>query len=60
MSGLIPDPSRNGDSQEAFIIGVLSTCAVLSTACVALRVYTRAAILKTVGADDWTLIVAQV
>lgn len=59
MSGLVVDHSKDGESQEAFIVGVLSACAIVSTACVALRIYTRAVILKKVGADDWVLMAAQ-
>lgn len=58
--GLVIDPSRNGDSKITLIVSVLSVCAFISTSLVALRVYTRAAILKGFGLDDWVLIVAQV
>lgn len=54
------DPSKNGESKTTLIVSILSVCAVISTSLVALRVYTRAAILKGFGPDDWVLIVAQV
>ncbi|KAK4208919.1 integral membrane protein [Rhypophila decipiens] len=54
------DPSKNGDSKIVLIVTILSVCAFISTTLVALRVYTRAVILKGFGLDDWILIVAQI
>lgn len=47
------------ESQSGTVIIVTSVLTGLSTVVVMLRLYTRQFILKTAGADDWTMGLAQ-
>ena len=61
MAALPPiDHSLDGESRFSEIVGILSFCSVLSTTAVALRVYTRWRLIDAFGADDGTMVVAQV
>jgi len=55
-----PDHSRDGESKRIEIISILSVCCVVTTTLVALRVITRALIIRAFGIDDWVVVVAQV
>ena len=56
-----PDGSEvfSKDSQSGTVIIVSGVLTGLSTIVVLLRLYTRQFILKTAGADDWTMGLAQ-
>lgn len=56
-----PDGSEvfSKDSQSGIVIIVSGVLTGLSTIVVLLRLYTRQFILKTAGADDWTMGLAQ-
>lgn len=61
MAALPPvDHSLDGESRFSEIVGILAFCSVLSTTAVALRVYTRWHLIDAFGADDGTMVVAQV
>ncbi|KAL1848500.1 hypothetical protein Daus18300_013601 [Diaporthe australafricana] len=49
----------DGQSQVTFIVSILSLATVISTAVVVLRIFTRARILRTFGADDAVMGIAQ-
>lgn len=49
----------NKESQSGTVIIVSAVLTGLSTVVVLLRLYTRQFILKTAGADDWTMGLAQ-
>jgi hypothetical protein len=53
-SAVLPD-----ESQSDTVIIVSAVLTGLSTVVVLLRLYTRQCILKTAGADDWTMALAQ-
>lgn len=54
------DHALDGESRVAEIIAILSVGCVITSAVVALRVYTRTCLLRTFGADDAFMIAAQV
>lgn len=54
------DRSKDGETQVPYIISVLTVACVLSTAVVLMRLYTRLRILRTFGADDMVMGLAQV
>lgn len=60
-SSSTPDGSEvfSKDSQSGTVIIVSGVLTGLSTVVVLLRLYTRQFILKTAGADDWTMGLAQ-
>lgn len=49
----------DGQSQVTFIVSILSLATVISTAVVVLRIFTRSRILRTFGADDAVMGIAQ-
>lgn len=53
------DHALDGQSQVTFIVSVLSLATVISTAVVALRIFTRSCILRTFGPDDAVMGIAQ-
>ncbi|KAK1980095.1 hypothetical protein LZ30DRAFT_146319 [Colletotrichum cereale] len=59
-SAAVIDHSRDGETRIAEILAILVVGAVLSTAAVALRAFTRLKMLRTFGADDVIMVVAQV
>lgn len=54
------DPSLSSQSRVKEIFALLSVFSALSTSVVALRVWTRARILRSFGVDDAVIVVAQV
>lgn len=54
------DHSKDSQSQVPYIVSVLTVACFFSTAVVLLRLYTRLRILRTFGADDMMMGVAQV
>ncbi len=48
------------ESRAATVIGVTAFVLTVATAAVTARVYTRAVLIKTFGADDWMAIFALV
>ena len=54
------DPSLSSQSRVKEIFAILSVFSALSTFVVALRVWTRARILRSFGVDDAVIVVAQV
>lgn len=63
-SGSIGNLSQHvvGDEQKRqnLMIGVSIAMTMVSLACVGLRVYTRAFIVRNMGAEDWTIVAAAV
>lgn len=55
-----PDHSLSSQSRVKEIFAILSIFSILSTFVVALRVWTRARILRSFGIDDAVIVVAQV
>lgn len=53
------DHSLDGQSQVTYIVSILSLATVISTAVVVLRIFTRSRILRTFGADDAVMGIAQ-
>ncbi len=47
-------------SRTTTVVAAVSVLLVFTTVLVSLRLYTRAAILKTMGHDDWAIIIALV
>lgn len=56
---VVADPSKNDESQMAYIVTILTLGCALSTIAVVLRLYTRLFVLHTFGADDATMAFAQ-
>ena len=54
------DHSLSSQSRVKEIFAILSVFSILSTSVVALRVWTRARILRSFGIDDAVIVVAQV
>jgi hypothetical protein len=54
------DPVVNAESQAPTVIAICITFALLSAVAIALRLYTRISILGQAGADDVTIVVAEV
>jgi hypothetical protein len=48
------------ESKTTTVSAVVSVLLAFTTALVGLRIYTRAVILKTMGYDDWAIVVALV
>ena len=48
------------DDRSGLVVFCVVFCLVVATAMVCLRIWTRAFILKKVGADDWAAIIALV
>jgi hypothetical protein len=60
MAGPSPNPALDGESRVGEIIAILTVASILSTLVVALRVYSRAVILRSFGLDDAMIVPAQV
>ncbi|KAL1840469.1 hypothetical protein VTJ49DRAFT_466 [Mycothermus thermophilus] len=60
MAGSSPDHARDGESRVTEIIVILSVASTLSTLAVLLRVYSRAILLRSFGADDFMIVPAQI
>lgn len=54
------DHSKDSQSQVPYIVSILTVACFFSTAVVLLRLYTRIRILRTFGADDMMMGIAQV
>ena len=54
------DHSLDGESRFTEIIAILSAGAILTTAVVSLRIFTRTVLLRTIGVDDAFIIAAQI
>lgn len=54
------DPERAKESNTAMILAVTGTFHALALVFVVLRTYTRAAIVKTIGIDDYMMIMSAV
>jgi hypothetical protein len=54
------NPQRDAESMAPTLVGVSVTFAAVSTVIVALRLYTRFAIVGAPGGDDLTIAIAQV
>ncbi|KAJ0332959.1 hypothetical protein COL5a_001688 [Colletotrichum fioriniae] len=52
------DPERAKESNTAMILAVTGTFHALALVFVVLRTYTRAAIVKTIGIDDYMMIMS--
>ncbi|CAI0643224.1 unnamed protein product [Colletotrichum noveboracense] len=52
------DPARAAESNTAMILAVTGTFHLIALIFVSLRTYTRAAIVKTIGLDDYMMIMA--
>lgn len=56
-----PKPNYvNPENQTAVLLGTEISLIVLTTIVVALRVYTRAALTRSIGSDDWLMVAATV
>lgn len=55
-----PDPALAKESHLAQILAVQTVVVFLAVLCVALRLYVRIKMIKTVGMDDWTVAAAAV
>ncbi len=53
-------PILNNESRATTIVTAVSVILSFTAVLVGLRLYTRAAILKTMGHDDWAIVVALV
>ncbi|KAL2268980.1 hypothetical protein VTJ83DRAFT_3826 [Remersonia thermophila] len=60
MAGSSPDPARDNESRVTEIIVILSVTCTLSTLAVLLRIYSRAIVLRSFGADDFMIVPAQI
>jgi hypothetical protein len=60
MASTIDSQGIDSQSRAHEIIAVVSFMAILSSAIVALRFFTRLKILKACGLDDWLMVAAQV
>jgi hypothetical protein len=56
----INDPVINAESHTPAMAGVLISCAVLEVIFVSLRMFTRVHLLRKPGADDVTIVIAEV
>lgn len=54
------DPERAKESNTAMILGVTGTFHAFALLFVAMRTYTRAVIVKTIGIDDYMMIMSAV
>jgi len=54
------DPAVDAQSQVGTVYAVTIAFSIVSLTAVCLRLYTRACIVKLVGADDVTIVVAEV
>ena len=52
--------ARRGESQQPIVYGLTISFTVLSCISVILRLYTRKEILRTLGADDMMIAIAQI
>ncbi|RMJ24771.1 hypothetical protein PHISP_04358 [Aspergillus sp. HF37] len=55
MDGPPTDPARANESHLAQILAVQTIVVFLALLCVALRLYVRIKMIKSVGSDDWTV-----
>jgi len=55
-----PSPQQDAESKQATVIAVAVVFAALASIVVSLRLYTRLCILRAAGADDWTILAANV
>jgi len=55
-----PDPASYQESKLGQIYGISIAFASVSAIVVSLRLYTRCGILRTAGADDWSMLFAEV
>lgn len=53
-------PPGTFDDQSGMVIGVVVFCLLVSTMMVALRLFTRIAVVKEVGLDDYAAVVSLV
>lgn len=60
MASEMPDYSLDNQSTSASVILISSVTCGLALIVVILRVYTRAVIVRPMGADDWSIVVAMV
>jgi len=56
----VPDPAISAESLVGTTIAISVSFAVVSVMVFGLRLYTRCALLKNAGSDDWTMLAAQV
>ena len=54
------NPAIDAETKMPQILGFLIAGATISTIGVVLRIFTRAKIIGKLGADDWTMAIAQV
>ena len=55
-----PDPALAKETHLPQILAVQTVVLFLAVSCVVLRLYVRAFMIKSVGADDWTMTGAMV
>ncbi|OAG03922.1 uncharacterized protein CC84DRAFT_1149671, partial [Paraphaeosphaeria sporulosa] len=53
-------PSGDEKARQDVAVGAIVTMTILGMACVALRIHTRARIVRNMGNEDWTMIVAAI
>lgn len=60
MTSTAPNPALDAQTKFPSVLAVLTVGSVLSSTVVTLRLFTRLAIIRTLGLDDFMIAVAQV